>query len=492
MKVAIIKDDKLDYCQEAPFHPREKYQEYPFEDVCEDNPCYGLVRDLFYKLGMDRDHYGMSSWNPMGEIIRPGDHVFIKPNFVSHQNAVGGMEAIVVQGPIIRAVLDYVYIALGGKGKITIGDASYINADFDAIVRGTGIERIIDYYSRHMKIGLLDLRKEKGTLKDGTIIRQSLAGDPLGYSAIDLKRDSEHHGKSGYGRYRVAYYDRREMAEHHDENKNEYCIANSILDADVIINMPKLKTHDKTGFSCALKNLVGINGLKGWLPHHRAGPYEAGGDEYLHKDLRKDLFVVLKDELPVIDGTRYALPVRLFTSLLSRSGRAVPFRDDFEAGSWYGNSTLPRTIADMNKIIFYADKKGIMRDEPQRRMFIVVDGIIAGEKEGPMSNSAKKCGVLAAGYNPVEVDLVCCLAMGFDPKKILMLEYAMNARKYEIYGGSVNSIEIASDRCRTLDSVYDAFNCALAPPKSWIGHIEYEKSPPARAGTHCAVPASRQ
>ena len=34
---------------------------------------------------------------------------------------------------------------------------------------------------------------------------------------------------------------------------NEYCISNTILDADVIINIPKLKTHKKAGITVCLK-----------------------------------------------------------------------------------------------------------------------------------------------------------------------------------------------------------------------------------------------
>ncbi len=44
MTVAIAKDEALDYCREAPFHPAEKYPEYPFEDICPGNRVYGAVR----------------------------------------------------------------------------------------------------------------------------------------------------------------------------------------------------------------------------------------------------------------------------------------------------------------------------------------------------------------------------------------------------------------------------------------------------------------
>ena len=53
-----------------------------------------------------------------------------------------------------------------------------------------------------------------------------------------------------------------------------------MLDADLIINLPKWKAHSKSGLTGALKNLVGINGDKSYLPHFRRGSPSWGGDEY--------------------------------------------------------------------------------------------------------------------------------------------------------------------------------------------------------------------
>jgi len=36
-----------------------------------------------------------------------------------------------------------------------------------------------------------------------------------------------------------------------------------------------LKLHRKAGITCALKNLIGINGNKEYLPHHRLGGSQA-------------------------------------------------------------------------------------------------------------------------------------------------------------------------------------------------------------------------
>src|SRR5436309_13463681 len=66
----------------------------------------------------------------------------------------------------------------------------------------------------------------------------------------------------------------------HSGAHHEYLLCRTPMDADVLINLPKLKTHKKVGLTCALKNLVGINANKNWLPHHTEGTPDDGGDQF--------------------------------------------------------------------------------------------------------------------------------------------------------------------------------------------------------------------
>ncbi len=482
MTVAISKDESLDYCREAPFHPSERYPEYPFEGLCPGNRVYGAVRQLLYRMSLDTEHFGQPSWNPLGSIIRPGDRVFVKPNLVGHHNPAGGIECLIAQGSVIRAISDYAYIALQGKGKLTVGDSPQLETDFDEVVRLTGLGEISRHYADHgMTVPVLNLMQIRGrTRKIGGVAVRPLDGDPMGYKVVDLKSDSEHYDIiADCEKFRVADYRRDEMIRHHSREKNEYLVSASVLDADVVISVPKLKTHAKTGISCALKNLIGINGAKDWLPHHRIGPAEKGGDEYERRDLRKAAFVRLKEEMVASDSMLRIMPMRAMSIVLVISKKVIPFSDPYLQGSWHGNETIPRTIIDMNKILMYADKDGIMRDQLQRRLFVLIDGIVAGEKEGPMTPMPRKCGVLVAGVSPVEIDAVCSGIMGFDYRKIPTITFARNARKYALFSGQVHGIQILADRCDRFEKVYDAYNCALVPPAGWKGHIEYKSSPVA-------------
>ncbi|OUO79404.1 hypothetical protein B5F53_07930 [Blautia sp. An249] len=80
---------------------------------------------------MPKDHYGKSNWDPLGEIVHPGDTVLIKPNLVIHKNLSGGVNCLTTHPSIIRAVLDYVLIALKNKGCVILRDVPVQSCDFE-------------------------------------------------------------------------------------------------------------------------------------------------------------------------------------------------------------------------------------------------------------------------------------------------------------------------------------------------------------------------
>ena len=50
------------------------------------NPVYEAVEAMFKGLGLDRARAGTPEWNPLGDLVAPGDRVIIKPNLVSSKN----------------------------------------------------------------------------------------------------------------------------------------------------------------------------------------------------------------------------------------------------------------------------------------------------------------------------------------------------------------------------------------------------------------------
>ena len=132
--VSFAKDEGAAYPL-PPFSPSERYPEYPFTDVgSEPNVAYDLVRQCLIRLGLDQERAGTALWNPLGELIRPGDKVVVKPNWVKHENRGSGtLNALVTHPSVVRAVLDFVYIALGREGTVAAGDAPLQSCDIDLL-----------------------------------------------------------------------------------------------------------------------------------------------------------------------------------------------------------------------------------------------------------------------------------------------------------------------------------------------------------------------
>ena len=152
----------------------------------------------------------------------------------------------------------------------------------------------------------------------------------------------------------------------------------------------------------------------------------------------------------------------------------IPYKDPYFEGSWYGNNTINKTICDLNKILFYSDKKGTLKDEIQRVEFTIVDAIIGGTQEGPLQPKPKKCGVLVAGFNPVAVDTVCSRIMGFDNDKIPTINQMMNQDKFKFFDKSdIHRIRIKSIMCNNLNEITTYFKYNFKPSKGWEGHIEF-------------------
>jgi len=80
-------------------------------------------------------------------------------------------------------------------------------------------------------------------------------------------------------------------------NGFKYHIAKPVLDADFVINVPKIKTHGLTTFTCALKNMYGaIPGLTK-INYHKESP-----KPYEFSSLVVDIYNLTKPDLNIVDG----------------------------------------------------------------------------------------------------------------------------------------------------------------------------------------------
>ena len=481
-RVGVIETGLGDY-PPAPFSPPIRYPEYPFEDISPaGNPVYDAVRRLLASLGMDESNFGAPGWNPLRGLIRPGMRVLVKPNLVRHYHPYGlDPRAIVTHGSVVRAICDYIVVALGGRGEMVIADAPLQSCDFGAVLALAGIDAVASYYrARGVTAEIRDLRLVRAVAEHrgfyGKVLVQVLnGGDPLGYTTIDLGRASLHSSRRvDDSRYRVTCYDPDRMRKHHGEGRHEYVIANTLLQSDVVINLPKMKTHHKAGLTGALKNFIGINGHKDCLPHHVKGSAVQGGDEYRFPDWRKRLdswILDLKEtSSPVLVKKTAAVAHRVLHAVHMRGGGS------YWEGSWHGNDTISRTTLDLNRIVRYAARDGGMQQTAQREVLSLVDGVIAGDMDGPLAPRPRQAKVLVAGENAVAVDMVLARMMGFRFEAIPAIVHALEGLVgvWRLADFRPSELRVISPSARWNGLLVEGGGESLGfePHQGWRGHIE--------------------
>jgi len=416
------------YSYEPPFHPGSNYPEYPWGTDCivaSPNDAYDMVRETLHQLGLDVRNFDTPTWNPFGSFIEPGMTVLVKPNMVLSWHPGGddpNLDTMITNPSVVRAVLDYVAIALKGTGTIIVGDAPLQSCDFDKLIATRGYECMGDFYaSRGVQLRYVDFRQVRSRYNDDGILETSKApGDPLGYLLVEMGGQSAHCDVRKYRKnFRVTNYDHRKMRHYHTVDNDRYLISGTALSADVIITMPKLKTHRKAGMTASLKNFIGIIGHKDCLPHHRKGSQEGGGDEYLKSNGFKRLAVFFEEWFNIFSIANWHWSARQIRKGINYAWNKAwqQNTDPYSEGSWYGNDTIWRTTHDLVRIARYADKSGKLHAEPQRTIFSLVDAIVAGEKEGPLIASPKHAGVIAASFDLPALDMALAAIMGFDVEK---------------------------------------------------------------------------
>ena len=387
------------------------------------------------------------------DFIQPGDRVVLKPNWVKeHDERRPGpnqWEHVVTHPAVIEAVAGWAAERLRGKGSVIICDAPQTDSSFTTLVEYCGLRDVLVRCVRKfpgVTFDLLDLRPEEWHAVDGvTVSKTKLSGDPLGSTHVRLDGASEFVGYSGQGKLYGASYDMAETNARHAGERHEYLLCRTPMDADVFINLPKLKTHKKVGVTCALKNLVGINANKNWLPHHTEGAPEQGGDQFPAATTKARLEHAWMGAAKRWLKNRPAMS-RLFVPV-KKMGRWV-FGDTqsvVRSGNWHGNDTCWRMVLDLNKCFFFFDGEGKRRQKPVRYL-AVVDGIIGGEGMGPMAPDPKPCGVIIAGMHPAAVDCVAAEIMGFDWRKIRLLQNSFKLRQMNFVPFGAEEIEVLSNR----------------------------------------------
>jgi uncharacterized protein (DUF362 family) len=406
------------YNDEPPFHPPAVYPELRFTDVSSGgNHPYRLFRNLLLELGCDRRNFGSPLWNPLHNVIQPGMTVLLKPSIDRIPDLPDErLYAAVTHPSILRAVIDYAYIALDGTGRIIVAFArpeESAGADSTSILR---LDSIQEYYFDKFQFEI-----ERCDLRDpaSDFVSVSMGPESLLHNFIDA-RLSDQDSDAG------------EIVSRSDKGTCGYSISRAVLSSDVFISVPKMKVHDRTGIALGLEGLADIASKKNKRP----------------------------DDCPAYD--RLVLKAERWLQHHSASRLNLP--EDY---AW-------RMIADLARIVTVADDQGGIHNNPQRDFFWIVDGIIGGENIGPKVPDPRPCGCLVAGENPLAVDMVTTRLMGFDIRKLRQFDLVLQG-KAEF--PSSDQIDVIADGDRIQgSSFFDSRDrdtmFRFRPHPSWAGRIE--------------------
>lgn len=172
------------------------------------------------------------------DLIKPGDLVLINPSWVAPP--VDREAGCITIPEIPRAIAD---IIRGMDARPVIAESSAVGVDSEKVIQDSGYR---------------ELRE-------------------MGYEVIDLKKDKKAHVKLPTVNGKV--FDKVDCWDLADK-------------ADVIISVPKLKTHDQTEMTCAIKKLKGLLTDKGKKAMHQEGLFEGV----------VDLLSAVKPRLAVVDA----------------------------------------------------------------------------------------------------------------------------------------------------------------------------------------------
>lgn len=431
------------------------------------------LRQLFRLWGLDTANYGTPAWNPLGAWIFPGARVTLKPNWVLHENQSGqGMDCLVTHPAVIESVLEYVLLAR--PGKVVLGDAPVQGCDLPVLLRAGGIEELVQgFRQRGLDLSLADFRR---TILDGNrpgAAREENRRSLDDYVLFDLANESLLEPlTTDAGRFRVTMYNPALLGRTHQAGRHQYLVARAAIDCDVFINLPKLKAHKKACITGALKNLVGINGNKEFLPHHRKGGSSSGGDCYAGGSRWKRAAEECFDWANRLD------PGRLQGLLFRLAGRAAHTGEWFGAdnnmeGSWYGNDTVWRTCLDLQRILHYGCADATLSDTRQRRVLHLTDAIVGGEGEGPLASTPVAAGWLSGATNAAAAEWAHARLMGFDPARIPLLRGAFGAFRWPLAAFPPQAVRVRSeDGERSANTVFPFAGRAFVPPRGWRGHCE--------------------
>ena len=384
--------------------------------------------------------------------------VLLKPNWVMH--SINENDEICLRtNDKFLLVITEVILELKPQ-SITIADSPIQFCNWDKITHD--LKEELNYLSEKYEISIFlkDLRRSVYDVSKNKIKTDII---PISkYVIFDLAKKSYLEKISKKNKFRVTNYNPDMLNNRHSLGLHKYCISKELFSNDVIILIPKIKTHQKSGITGAIKNLVGINGDKDYLPHHRVGGTDLGGDCYPGKSKLRRISEYFLDIANKNIGSNNFYLYKLFSVIFWRINKNSNYHK-LSAG-WYGNDTTWRMVSDINLIGNYGKEDGSLSESKIRTIYSISDGIIGGQGDGPLKPDPLPLGIISFSNNSVNNDAAMAKIMGFNINKIPLL--------YELLKNeNINNCIINVNGNRINFEELDEYKINTIPPSGWMGYI---------------------
>lgn len=416
----------------------------------------------------------------LAEWISPGQRVFVLPNLVMHRRIDRGETiprflAKCTNGSVVRPLLAHAIEAAGDSRLVSLGSAPLQACDYAATAREAGFANGPSEDSRAIPTEMrpTDLRGVATVWsKYGSLLERQVRDVPT--VEVDLGPLSfldELYASNTSVDFRVGDYDPGETMSYHSQGRHIYTIHRAVLESDVIISVPKLKTHEKVGITCALKGSIGTVTRKECLAHYRHDNGHSRGDEHPPGNPLRALASEISDRSSAAPQTRFGNATRIIGKSAFRLARVG--QHGIMGGAWAGNDTAWRMALDVARILRFARPDGSIADTPQRSHLVLVDGIVAGEGEGPLKPSPVLAGVVIFSDDPVAADVSCAQLMGYEPDRIPLLSHAMNPfMDLPLRSWASCNVRWDDKTFPGLGALPSVLARPFRPPKGWTGTIE--------------------
>jgi uncharacterized protein (DUF362 family) len=304
----------------------------------------------------------------MQAVVRKGDRVFVKVNGTMAKPRDTGA---VVDAQVLWAVVEEAFAA--GASEVAIGDAAVLD-------QGSTIPVFA-------QLGYDDVAQATGaTLLDLNLppfARVAVPGGGMAYRSLLVREE--------------------------------------LRSFDVVLNVPKLKTHACTGVTLGLKNMFGMTPMNPIMGFTKAS---------------------FHGEVPENELVRST----------PKGQSAREYAGEFLKGRPPGqsNDKLIRAIADHN-LVFPSS-------------LVVIDGVIGMEGKGPWSGDPIRSNVLVAGYDLVATDAVAAQLMGYVAQEMPIFRRAIQAG---LGDADLESIELVGDAIEDVSTAFKRHPAYEAWAEEW-------------------------